>query len=94
VFVDAVPISSAEATRSVGNASTEGYSATITIYEPGSTAHHKRAFITAYWTTPSGVPFTFPLGGCQLDNTGALTGFTVYASSDLTGGTLILLGVE
>ena len=93
ITVTEIPVSSQEATRGVGNASTESYAAVFTIWEPAG-SHYKRAYLQAFWTKPDGAPFTFPLGGVQLDNTGPLTGFTVYGSSDLTGGALVLTGVQ
>jgi hypothetical protein len=82
------------ATEGVGNASTEGFGAVVTIYNPGSTSLFKRANYKSTWVQPAGTLQGTTAGGGSLDNTGALTGFALLGSSNLTGGTMIVLGVE
>ncbi len=88
-----IPLSSLS-TRGVGNASTEGLGAVIAIFDPGATTTYKRCHGQSAYTKPDGTLMELGVIGGQLDNTGALTGVVVYASSNLTGGTVIMLGVE
>lgn len=88
-----VPLTSSTATRLLGNDSTEGLGAEITIYSPGSTSLYKRCTITGVYGQSGGLPSRIR-GDAQLVNTSAVTGITVFGSSNLTGGTLILLGLE
>jgi hypothetical protein len=83
----------ADATRKLGNVSTEGLGAEITIYSPGSTSLYKRCMVTGTYGQAGG-EVARVRGACELTNTGAVTGITVFGSSDLTAGTLVLLGLE
>jgi hypothetical protein len=78
---------------SLGNASTEGLDGWVTVHGPAS-ALYKRALVKTTWVRPNGVHMVAIYAAGQLDNTGPITGFTVFASSDLTAGSLILLGLE
>lgn len=88
-----VPLTSTTATRMLGNVSTEGLGAEITIYSPGSTSLYKRCMVTGTYGQAGG-EVARVRGACELTNTGAVTGITVFGSSDLTAGTLVLLGLE
>jgi hypothetical protein len=82
------------ATQGVGNASTEGLNAVVTVYAPGSITLHKRCHYRSVWSRPDGTLIHAATGVGDLGNTGAITGFVVLGSSDLTAGTMIALGVE
>jgi hypothetical protein len=81
------------ATMGVGNASTEGFSGVVTVYNPAG-ALHKRCFVRSSYLTPAGNVGGIDFGGGQLNNSSAVTGFIVQGSSNLTAGTVIALGVE
>lgn len=89
----AIHLTSAAATQGVGNASTEGFDAVVTVYHPGGSLF-KRANWRSVWSQPDGTVMQSAFSGAALDNTGAITGFVVAGSSDLTAGTVIVLGVE
>lgn len=93
VTVTEVPLSTSASSRGVGNASTEGFGADLVVFGVSGSLY-KRASIHSWWTLPSGVGITNISGAFQLANTGAVTGLTVFGDSDLTGGTVIVLGVE
>jgi hypothetical protein len=88
-----VPLTSTTATRMLGNTSAEGLGAEITIYSPGSTSLYKRCMVTGAYGQAGG-EVARVRGAMELTNTGAVTGITVFGSSDLTAGTLVLLGLE
>ena len=90
---DHIPLSSVGTSNGVGNAATEAFHSVVTIYDVASTSLYKKSFHRSTYSVPSGDTMTIYGGGALL-NTGALTGFTVYASSNLTGGSVIVLGVE
>jgi hypothetical protein len=83
----------ATSARGVGNASTESFGGSVTVWHP-TTTQHKRCAFHASWTKPDGGICQSTLGAGELDNSGAITGFKLYGSSDLTAGTIIALGVE
>lgn len=87
-----IPLSSAP-TASVGNASTEGLSAVVTIFAPSGSLY-KRLVYRSVWSQPDGTVRQLSSAVAHLENTGAITGVVVYAGSDLTGGSVIMLGVE
>jgi hypothetical protein len=88
----AIRLTSTTATQGVGNASTESFSAVVYLHHPTS-ALHKKAFYRSAWVQPAGTDMEVSVGGGQLANNGAITGFVIAGSSDLTAGNMILLGV-
>jgi hypothetical protein len=88
-----IHLTSAVATNGVGNAATEGFDAVVTVFQPAGSLH-KRCHFHAAWSMPDGTLMTGAYGGGQLNDSGAITGVKVFGSSDLTGGTVIALGVE
>jgi hypothetical protein len=89
---DSIPLSSVAATQMVGNAATEAFHSVVTVYDVASTSLYKKSFHRSAYSIPSGDEMTVYGGGALL-NTGALTGFTVFGSSNLTAGSVIVLGV-
>lgn len=76
-----------------GNASTKSKHAIVTVDSPGSTALHKKVFVQSAEIGPTGnAPRT--LGSGVLANAGAITGLTVYGSAALTGGKVVVLGLD
>lgn len=92
--IASIPLVDTRANRGVGNASTEGMSAVVTLYSPASSTQHKRCFTKSSYIIPAGNAAGIVYGGGQLNNSGAVTGIKVIGSSDLTGGSIIALGVE
>jgi hypothetical protein len=88
-----IALTATAATHGVGNASTESFGAVVTIHAPTGT-QHKKCFYRSWWLRPDGTGAEATVGGGQLANSGAITGFVVSGSSDLTGGNVIVLGVE
>ena len=76
----------------VGNAATKSWSGVVTVWNPTSTLH-KLAHIKGVWVDPPGNYRSTTHAGGALQNSGAITGFKVFGSSNLTGGSILLLGV-
>lgn len=88
-----LPLSSSS-TRGVGNASTEAIGAVVTIFDPGSATLYKRSWYHTVYSKPDGTLMELATSIGALENTGALTGVVLYGSSDLTAGSIVVLGVE
>jgi hypothetical protein len=88
-----IALTSNVATQGVGNAATEGFSAVVTVYHPTSTLHKNCAFRSS-WSKPDGTLITAASGSGGLTDSGAITGFVLLGSSNLTAGNVIVLGVE
>lgn len=86
-----IPVSSS-ATRGVGNASGESLAADVLIFGPAA-ANWKYLSIHSHWVKPAATGHTLN-GAAHLEDTGPITGFEVYGSSDLTAGTLTLTGLR
>jgi hypothetical protein len=80
------------ANLNVGNASTKSYSGVVTVFDPAS-ALHKVVHHKGTWVDPPGNYRSTVYAGGALQNSGAITGFKVFGSSNLTGGTVVCLGV-
>jgi len=80
------------ATMGVGNAASESFHSTVTVTNPAGTTH-KKAHIKSVWIDAPGNYRSATYAGGQLNNAGAITGFKVFGSSDLTAGSIVLLGV-
>lgn len=82
------------ATRGVGNASTEGLHAIVTLWNPAGSQPKGFSYTGAY-LNPSTVIHEVAMGiGYLSAQTGVVTGFKVYGSSNLTSGSLTALGME
>lgn len=90
---DSMALSSVGTANGVGNASTEAFHSVVTIYDVASTSLYKKCFWRSAYSVPSGDLMT-TYGAGALLNTGALTGFKVFGTSNLTAGSIIALGVE
>lgn len=89
-----IHLTSSTAAEGVGNASTEGFGAVLTIPGPASTSLYKKVYYHSAYSNPAGNGMSSFNAGGQLDNASAVEGFVVLGSSDLTGGSMIVLGVE
>ena len=93
IDVTEIPLSSSASSRGVGNASTEGFGADLVLFGVSGSLY-KRGSLHTWYTKPDGVVMSHYAGTLQLADTGAVTGLTVYGDSDLTGGSVVVLGVE
>jgi hypothetical protein len=76
----------------VGNAAAESFGAIIDVPHPASVALYKRAFVNSYEIGPTGQ--SFRNGGVgKLDNAGAIDGFKISGTSNLTAGRVRILGL-
>jgi hypothetical protein len=86
-----IAMCSDNATWGVGNATSEHFNASIVIDQPLSTAFYKRAEIQAALVAPSGnIVITSGVG--IMENTGAIQGLKVAATSNITAGKVRILG--
>jgi hypothetical protein len=89
---DSIVLTDTTATRMLGNVSTEAFGAVITIYDPGSALHKRCRYTCGYGQAVGEVARI--RGSGELANSGALTGVVLMGSTNLTGGTIVLLGLE
>jgi hypothetical protein len=57
-------------------------------------SQQKLCYYSGEYLLPSNNFRVIPQGAARLNNAGAIDGFVVYATSDLTAGTVIVLGLE
>ncbi len=82
------------ATHGLGNAATASLQALLTLWMPNG-SQPKAFTFTGGYLNPSGHVKSVSAGiGYAVGQTGPVTGFVVYASSNLTAGSLILQGIE
>jgi hypothetical protein len=79
-------------TQAVGNASTESLGGSLTVFGP-TAALFKLYRGQATFIQPDASASEADLAG-MLEDTGAITGIKVFGSSDLTGGTVVVLGLD
>lgn len=91
-LVTEIALSSGTATFKVGNAAGEGLTGDIYIFEPGESTW-TYVNIHTEWIKPDGTGHTLD-GGAHLENTGVVTGFEIFAESNLTGGRVLVTGTR
>lgn len=76
----------------VGSGSTASFGSVVTLTHPGSTSLHKTLSGRSVWRHATDATVSLVAG--LLPETGAITGFTVLGTSNLTAGRVTLIGVE
>ena len=75
----------------IGNGSNKSYSGEVTVFGPGSTAKHKQCRFQSNVIFTSGNMGAI-FGGGIMENVGAITGFRIVGSSNITAGKVTLVG--
>jgi hypothetical protein len=81
------------ATGNLGNDVTEALHAVVTLFAPTGSLY-KLAYVDAGYTQAASASAVSSLVGGRLGNTGAIDGIKLYGSSNLTAGTIIVLGLD
>jgi hypothetical protein len=87
-----IVLNSDNATWGVGNAASEHFNTSIVVDQPISTALYKRCEIRSAAVAPSG-NVVVTSGQGLMENTGAIQGFKIAASSNITAGKVRVLGL-
>jgi hypothetical protein len=88
-----ISLTHSTATNLLGNDATESLNAVVDVHAPTG-SQQKLCYYSGEYLLPSNNFRVIPQGAARLNNAGAIDGFVVYATSNLTAGTVIVLGLE
>ena len=93
-FNNEIRLTDVGANLGVGNAGTDSFSATITIFDPTSVLHKIGTISNVNYMDGNGNLQGTEGGNVSLDVSGKITGVVLYGSSDLLTGSIIALAVS